>query len=109
MPGRGMQDNIEQANAAFYNKAERCEVYMFLLHDFQKAYDSLSRRYLFSLLLPCALEGAVHVRRVPEAVTSVGPEVRQRAVLLWERVLGRAQEVGLPLLGNSERRGTVAY
>ena len=45
-----MQDNIEQANAAFYNKAERGELYLFLLHDFQKAYDSLSRRYLFSLL-----------------------------------------------------------
>jgi hypothetical protein len=45
-----MQDNIEQANAAFHDRAEHKELYLFLLHDFQKAYDSLSRRYLFSLL-----------------------------------------------------------
>jgi len=50
VPGRSMQDNIEQANAAFHDRAERNELYLFLLHDFQKAYDSLSRRYLFSLL-----------------------------------------------------------
>jgi hypothetical protein len=50
VPGRSMQDNIEQANAAFYNNTERNELYLFLLHDFQKAYDFLSRRYLFSLL-----------------------------------------------------------
>jgi len=37
-----MQDSSEPANAAFLTKAERNELYLFLLHDFQKAYDFLS-------------------------------------------------------------------
>ena len=58
--------------------------------------------------LPRALQGAGHVRRVSDAVAAGAPEVRQCAVLLWERVLGRAQEVGFPLLRYSKGRGTVA-
>ncbi len=70
--------------------------------------DSLSRVRLGPDGLPRALQGAGHVRRIPDAVAACVPEVRQCAVLLWKRVLGRAQEVGFPLLGYSKGRGTVA-
>ncbi len=71
-----MQDNIEQANAAFPDKAERNELHMILMHDFQKAYDSLSRRYLFSLL--------VHIgtpQWVINAISALFLDVQARPVL----------------------------
>ena len=50
MPGRRIEDNIEAFNMAFYTALENNETYSILFHDFSKAYDSMSRDYLFTLL-----------------------------------------------------------
>ena len=56
-----------------------------------------------------SLETAGHIWRVPDAVARVCAQVRERAVLLRQGVLGRAQKVGFPMLGHGEGRGAVAF
>ena len=50
MPGRHIEDNIIAFNESFYGARERGETYSILFHDFRKAYDSMSREYMFTLL-----------------------------------------------------------
>ncbi len=44
-----------------------------------------------------------------DAVARVCAQVREREILLRQRVLDRAQEVGFPMLGHGEGRGAVAF
>ena len=45
-----IEDNIRYFNEDFYRHLENQSEYHLLLHDFEKAYDSISRDYLFALL-----------------------------------------------------------
>ena len=48
--GQSIEQNIEEVNHAFYSRLEANEPYHLLLHDFERAYDSISRDYLLTLL-----------------------------------------------------------
>ena len=50
LPGKLIEDPIFEFNEKFYGAKLRNETYSILFHDFKKAYDSVSRVYLFSLL-----------------------------------------------------------
>ena len=47
---RSIEDNIFEVNQAFYSHLETKSDLHVLLHDFEKAYDSASRRFLFAVL-----------------------------------------------------------
>lgn len=50
IPGKLIEDPIFSFNEKFYGAKIRDETYSILFHDFKKAYDSVSREYLFFLL-----------------------------------------------------------
>ena len=50
MPEASIEDNISFFNQAFYSHVGDDTEYHLLLHDFAKAYDSISLHYLFSIL-----------------------------------------------------------
>ena len=50
LPGATIDTNVQNVNYTFYTKLAANEPYHILLHDFDKAYDSTSRTYLFTLL-----------------------------------------------------------
>ena len=66
VPGATIDDNILHFNDNFYGNLREGKDYHILLHDYQKAYDSVSRDYLFALLerigLPQWVVNILHVR-----------------------------------------------
>jgi ribonuclease HI len=48
--GVSIDQNVEEINQAFYASVEAKEPFHLLLHDFERAYDSISRVYLLALL-----------------------------------------------------------
>ena len=50
IPGSSIDDNINYFNKLFYQRLHNGNDYHLLLHDFEKAYDSISRSYLMALL-----------------------------------------------------------
>ena len=50
VPGRSIDENILFFNEKFYTASENHENYSIFFHDFSKAYDSISREYLLTLL-----------------------------------------------------------
>lgn len=50
IPGKLIEDPIYSFNEKFYGAMKRDETYSILFHDFKKAYDSVSREYMFFLL-----------------------------------------------------------
>lgn len=50
IPGATTDDNITHFNEQFYGRLHDGKDYHLLLHDYQKAYDSVSRDYLFKLI-----------------------------------------------------------
>ena len=60
--GASIEDNIRHYNEEFYRRLGKGDDYHLFLHDFQKAYDSVSRRYLMTLLRKIGLpDPFVHV------------------------------------------------